>query len=57
MLRRKNPPGLFLIGEKEKRDTMFLSKILIRSCMIIHYIVEENIFAVIVYKLVVQKKY
>ena len=27
-----------------KRDTMFLSKILILSCMIIHYIAEESIF-------------
>ena len=26
-------------------------------CMIIHYIVEENIFAVIIHKLLVQKKY
>ena len=28
---------------------MLLSKILIRLCMIIHYIVEKNIFVVIVY--------
>ena len=34
---------------------MFLSKILILSCMIILYIVEENIFVIIVYKLLVQK--
>ena len=34
-----------LIGEGEK---MFLSKNSIHSCMIIHYIVEENIFVVIV---------
>ena len=36
---------------------MFFSKILILSCMIILYIVEENIFVDIVYKLLVQKKY
>ena len=47
---------LLLIGENE-RDTMFLSNILTLSCMIILYIVKENIFVVIVYKLVVQKKY
>ena len=35
---------------------MFLSKILIRLCVIIYYIVEENIFVVIVYKLLLQKK-
>ena len=34
---------------------MFLSKILIFSCMIILYITKENIFVVIVYKLLVQK--
>ena len=42
---------------KEGKKTMFLSKILIPSCMIILYMVEENIFVVIVYKLLVQKKY
>ena len=47
---------LLLIGG-EGKDTMFLSKILILSCMIILYIAEENIFVVIVYKLLVQKKY
>ena len=44
---------LLLIGEGEK-NTMFLSKVLIRSCMIIHFIVEENIFVVIVYMLLLQ---
>ena len=34
---------------------MFLSKVLINLCMIIHYIVEGNIFVVIIYKLLVQK--
>ena len=36
---------------------MFLLQILIRASMSIHYILEKNIFAVIVYKLSVQKKY
>ena len=35
---------------------MFLPKLLILSCMIIHDIVGENIFVVIGYKLLVQKK-
>ena len=34
---------------------MLLSKISINSCMIIHYIVKENIFVVIVYTLSLQK--
>ena len=41
---------LLLIGEGEK-NTMFLSMILIDSCLIIHYTVEENIFVIIVYML------
>ena len=41
---------LLLIGE-ERKSIMFLSKISIHSCVIIHYIVEENIFVVIVWKL------
>ena len=45
---------LLQIGE-EGKESMFLSKILILSCMIILYIVEENIFVDIVYKLLVQK--
>ena len=36
---------------------MFLSKILIHLCMVIHYMVEGNIFAGIVCKLSAQKKY
>ena len=36
---------------------MVFSKILARSRMVILYIVEENVFVVIVYKLLVQKKY
>ena len=35
---------------------MFLSKILIHLSLITRYIVEENIFFVIAYKLLVQKK-
>ena len=38
---------LLLIGEGENSN-MFLSVILIDSCMIIYYIVEENIFIFIV---------
>ena len=48
--------SITIIGEGDK-NTMFLSKILTRSCMIIHYIVKENIFFVIVYTLLLQKKY
>ena len=47
---------LLLIAEVEK-STMFLSKILIDSCTIINYIVEENIFVVLVYMLILQKKF
>ena len=31
---------------------MFLSKILVHLCMTIHYIMEENIFVIIVYKFI-----
>ena len=41
---------LLLIGEGEKSN-MFLSMIFIDSCMIIYYIVEENIFVVVVVKI------
>ena len=47
---------LLLTGEREK-ITMFLSMISIDLCMIIHYIVEENIFVVIVCMLSLQKKF
>ena len=40
-----------------KKKTLFLSKVLIHLCMTILNIVEENIFAVIVYKLLVKRKY
>ena len=46
---------LLLIGKIEK-NTMFLLTILIDSCMIIHYIVEENIFVFIFYTLSLEKK-
>ena len=39
-----------LLKGKGKKNTMSLSKVLTLSCMIIHYIVEENIFVVIVSK-------
>ena len=45
-----------LLLEKKKKSVMFLSKTLIHSHMI-HDTVKENIFAVIVYKLLTQKKY
>ena len=44
---------LLLTGEEEK-GTMFLSRVSIHSCMIMHYIVEENIFVSIVCKLLEQ---
>ena len=46
---------LLLIGEEGKIQYVFI-KDLILSYMIILYIVEENIFVVIVYKVLVQKK-
>ena len=47
---------LLLIGEGEK-NTMFLSKISIYSCLIIHYNVEEHILVVIVYTFSLQKNF
>ena len=47
---------LLLEEEKDKKHYALL-KILTRSCTIILYIVEENIFVVIAYKLSAQKKY
>ena len=41
---------------KERKSTAFLLLISILSCMIIHYIVEENIFVVIVGKLLQRQK-
>ena len=54
----KNHVDLLLIGEGEK-STMFLSKISIHSCMIIHYIVEarKHFFVIIIYTLSIQKKF
>ena len=43
--------------EKKEKSTIFLSKILIHSCIIIEYIVEQNIFVVTVYKVLVWQKY
>ena len=48
---------IYYQDEKKERDTIFLPNILVRSCVIIYYIVEENVFAVFVDKLLVQKKY
>ena len=46
-----------LLIKKKVKGTMFLSKILIHLYMIINCIFEKNIFAVVAYKLLVQKKY
>ena len=46
----------FFIDKKRIKKLMFLSKISIHLCMIIHYIVEENIFLVNIYMLPLQKK-
>ena len=43
--------------KKKKRGTMFFSKISIHLCIIMYYIVEENIFVAIVYKLSLQKEW
>ena len=48
---------LLLIEKKEERSTRFLSKISIHACIIILYTIEKNIFVIIVYKLLVQRKY
>ena len=53
---RRNNFDLLLIGEGEK-GPMFLSNTLIDSCIMIHYIAEENMSAVIVYMLSLQKKF
>ena len=50
----KRHVDLSLIGES--KHTMLSSKIVIHSCMTIHYIIEENIFVVIVYKFLLQQK-
>ena len=42
---------LLLIEQQKQKNTMFLSKILILSCIILVYIVEKSIFVVIVWKL------
>ena len=46
-----------LLIEEERKKHMLLSKILIRLFIIIHFIVEKIIFAVILYIFLVQKKY
>ena len=47
----------FIIDRKEGKNTRFLSKILILTYMIMRYIVEENIFVIVVYNLLIQTKY
>ena len=46
-----------LLIEKKERSTRFLSKISIDACIIILYTIEKTIFVIIVYKLLVQRKY
>ena len=46
-----------LLSEKKTKSTMFLLKTLTHSYMFILYFVEESIFVIIVYKLLVQKKH
>lgn len=48
---------IYHFWENTLKRTMFLSKMLIHLHIIIHYMVEDNIFAVIVYSLLAQKKY
>ena len=43
--------------EKKAKCNILLSKILVQLCVIINYIMEGNIFVIIGYKLLVQKKY
>ena len=47
---------LLLMEIKRQKHPIYVSKNIL-SCMIILYIVEENIFIVIVYKPLVNKKY
>ena len=52
----KNVLKILLIGEGEKKHYVLL-KILTHSCMITHYIVEEDIFVGIVYERLEQQMY
>ena len=46
-----------IIDRRRRKDALFLSKILIHSCMIMLYIMEEKNFVVAGCKLLVPKKY
>ena len=46
-----------IIDRRRRKDALFLSKILIHSCMIMLYIMEEKNFVVADCKLLVPKKY
>ena len=46
-----------ITDRRRRKDTLFLSKILIHSCMIMLYIMEEKNFVVAGCKLLVPKKY
>ena len=52
----KRTSDVLLIGERG-RDTLLLSKISVNSCIVVLYIVKENIFVIFVFKLLVEKKY
>ena len=47
---------IYCCFKKKTEGTMLLLKSLIHSYMIIHYTVEENIFNIIVYKVLAQRK-
>ena len=55
MLQRKT--RCLIIDGRRRKNNIFLSMISIDSCMIIHYITQENIFVVIAYMLSLQKKH
>ena len=55
MLQRKT--RCLIIDGRRRKNNIFLSMISIDSCMIIHYITQENIFVVIDYMLSLQKKH
>ena len=46
-----------IIDRRRRKDTLFLSKILIHSCMIMLYIMEEKNFVVAGCKLLIPRKY
>ena len=53
----KRYAALLLIGEEGKKALCSHQRFLMHLCIITHYIMEENISVVIVYKLSVQKEH